>query len=141
MRFLIATKQKRYNDMDFSSLNLVSCTTLAYVGDAVFSLYVRKINCRNGFSTKELSRRCDEIVSAVNQAKIYDYIQKSLTEEELSLMRRCRNAHVNNKAKNAAMTQYKKATGLEGLLGALYLSEQTLRLNEILKLCMEASNL
>lgn len=56
-------------------------------------------------------------------------------------MRRCRNAHVNNKAKNAAMTQYKKATGLEGLLGALYLSEQTLRLDEILKLCMEASNL
>ena len=123
--------------MDFSSLNLIKCTTLAYVGDAVFSLYVRTKLCSQYSSTRELSRKCDLAVSAVNQAKIYDEIQDSLSEDELSVMRRCRNAHVNNKAKNAMMNEYKKATGLEGLLGALYLSEQKERLEELLKICLE----
>ena len=52
-------------------------------------------------------------------------------------MNRCRNAHVVNKAKNASMREYKKATALEGLFGALYLTGQTERLDRLLKICYE----
>lgn len=124
--------------MSFKQVDTIKCTTLAYVGDSVFTLYVRaRLGSDPTIPTKELMRRSNAIVSAVRQAVIHDGIEPLLTEEESALMARCRNAHVTNKAKNATMREYKKATALEGLLGALYLTGQKERLAELLEICMQ----
>lgn len=124
--------------MKFDEVNLLKCTTLAYVGDSVFSLYVRSVLSRDlTLPTRELMKRSARFVSAVVQARIFDKLFPALSEEEQALMVRCKNAHVNNRAKNATMGEYKKATALEGLLGALYLSGDNERLDEILDKCME----
>ena len=124
--------------MGFEQVNLIKCTTLAYVGDAVFSLYIRAHFSRDpSIPTHELMRKCSNLVSAVVQARIHDELLDALTEDEVALMNRCRNAHVTNKAKNASMREYKKATALEGLLGALELTGNKERLHEILKKCLE----
>lgn len=123
--------------MGFGATDVIKCTTLAYVGDAVFTLRVR---ARYGgdptIGTKALMDKCCRLVSAVVQARIHDDIMGDLNADELALMTRCRNAHVTNKAKNATMAEYKKATALEGLLGALYLAGEEARLNEILDKCL-----
>ena len=122
--------------MSFKQVDIIKCTTLAYVGDSVFTLYVRsKLGIDPTIPTRELMKRSMAIVSAVVQARIHDGIIDSLTSDELALMNRCRNAHVTNKAKNATMREYKKATALEGMLGALYLTNQRERLSEILEKC------
>lgn len=119
--------------MGFEKVNLIKCTTLAYVGDAVFTLYVRaKYGSDPSIPTHELMRKCAHIVSAVMQARIHDELLSILTVDELDLMNRCRNAHVTNRAKNATMREYKKATALEGLFGALYLIGDKDRLDELL---------
>ena len=61
-----------------------------------------------------------------------------MTEEELSFYRRGKNAHVHAVPKGATPAEYAKATGLEALLGALYLSGQTDRINELFHIMMEA---
>ena len=124
--------------MGFEEVNLIKCTTLAYVGDAVFTLYVRsRFSGDPSIPTRDLMRNCSRIVSAVELARIHDGIMDLLTDDEQALMNRCRNAHVTNKAKNASMREYKKATALEGLLGALYLTNNKERLNELLGKCLE----
>lgn len=124
--------------MGLEQVNLIKCTTLAYVGDAVFSQYIRtKFSRDPSIPTRELMRKCSSLVSAVVQARIHDGLLSCLNEDELALMNRCRNAHVANKAKNASMREYKKATALEGLLGALHLIGDEKRLNEILDKCLE----
>ena len=60
-----------------------------------------------------------------------------LTDEEKEVARRCRNCHNPSHAKNAALSDYKKATALEGVLGYLKLTDQTERLNELMRKCME----
>lgn len=123
--------------MSFKQVDTIKCTTLAYVGDSVFTLFVRaRLGADPTIPTRELMRRSMTIVSAVVQARIHDGIIDSLTDDELALMNRCRNAHVTNKAKNATMREYKKATALEGLFGALYLTGQSERLNELLEKCI-----
>lgn len=124
--------------MSFEQVNLIKCTTLAYVGDSVFTLFIRAKYSRDpSIPTRELMRICSKAVSAVEQARIHDGLLEFLTDDELSLMNRCRNAHVSNKAKNATMREYKKATALEGLLGALYLIGDKERLECILNKCLE----
>ncbi len=124
--------------MSFKQVDTIKCTTLAYVGDSVFTLFVRaKLGSDPTVATKELMRRSNACVSAVRQAVIHDGIQQLLSDDESALMTRCRNAHVTNKAKNATMREYKKATALEGLLGALYLTGQKERLAELLEICMQ----
>ena len=65
---------------------------------------------------------------------------RGLTQEELAIYRRGRNAHVHQVPKNATYAQYARATGLECLFGALYLTGQLDRLNELFILTMEESH-
>lgn len=124
--------------MKFDKVNLIKCTTLAYVGDAVFTLYVRaRLGADPHLPNRALINGSAKMVSAVVQSKIFERISDLLDEEELSLAQRCYNAHTNNKAKNATAEQYRKATALEGLLGALYLSDEKTRLGTLLDDCFE----
>ena len=110
--------------------------TFAFLGDAVYSLYVRYTLVKKGNTqAKKLHDMASRIVSATSQAAVYDslLLWEETTEEERVILRRGCNAHVNHQAKNASGTDYHKATGLEALFGYLYLLGRTDRIEEILE--------
>ena len=114
--------------------DLLNGSTLAFVGDAILSLYVRDYLVKLGFTkTKELQNRSIQFVSANAQAKfILGLIEENyLSEAEVKMFMRGRNHKSDNKAKNADIVTYRQSTGFEALLGYLYLTENHTRLNEI----------
>ena len=119
-------------------INQISVLGLAHCGDAVFELLVRSYLCASGKALNgNLHRATVELVCAPAQAERAERMLPFLTQEELAFYRRGRNAHVHQVPKNATYAQYARATGLECLFGALYLSGQLDRLNELFILTME----
>lgn len=124
---------------DFLSLELpperiksVSSLGLAHIGDCVWELMVRSWLLWSGKATAAgLHRATVAHISASAQAKAVDIMLPSLTEEELAVFRRGRNAHVNTVPKNAKLSDYHAATGLETLWGWLYLNGCRERLGEL----------
>jgi len=116
----------------------LSPNTLAYIGDAVFHLEVRSrlVAAHGDMSSKALSVKAAGTVAAAAQAKILDRIEPRLNDFELDLARRARNLYNKAVPKNATLAEYKKATGLEAVLGYYYLVKNE-RLGEILKLIFE----
>lgn len=114
----------------------MSVLSLAFVGDAVFSLFIKEsLTLKHDFKPGRLTLLSSFAVSAVLQCRMYDALIPVFTEDELSVAKSAKNSHTNNKAKNAALSEYKKATALEAVIGFLYLTGQPERLNEILNLC------
>jgi len=112
----------------------LSPLNLAFVGDAVYGLYIKQhLVQAHDFKTGELTKRANYFLRATTQAKIFEYLLPTLTEKEQEVARRCRNAHVNNKAKSATLSDYKRATALEGVFGFLQLVEEHERLEELLE--------
>ena len=127
--------QAKMND---DAIRAISSIGLAHLGDAVYELLVRTYLCVHGKATgKGLHRATVELVCAPAQAARAERMLPLLTEEELAFYKRGRNAHVHQVPKNATYAQYARATGLECLFGALYLSGQLDRLNELFILTME----
>lgn len=107
---------------------------LAYMGDAVYEIYVRHHLIESGgVKPDRLHRTAVEFVSAKSQAKVLFYWQeqKLLTEEEESVVRRGRNAKSGSSPKNTDIQTYRHSTAFEALIGYLYLSEETDRLEEL----------
>ena len=110
----------------------------AFVGDAVFTLFVRDYFASS--STKkagELHTKTSKIVKASFQAKLIDELDNSLTEREKQICKTARNTSTHNIAKNSNLEEYKKATSFESLIGYLYLTKQDERLKEILEKCKQ----
>jgi len=112
--------------------------TLAYIGDGIFDLVIRSIVVGKG-NTKanELHTRTSRIVKAASQSAMMEKILPHLTEEEESVYRRGRNAKSSTMAKNASMSDYRRATGFEALMGYLYLKNDFFRLMELVKIGLE----
>ena len=108
---------------------------LAYIGDGIFDLVIRSIVVGKG-NTKasQLHYRTSHIVKAKTQADMMKVLEEILTPEEADIYRRGRNAKSPTMAKNATMADYRKATGLEALMGYLYLSDDFERVVELTKL-------
>ena len=131
---------ENYFQMNLSrqDINAFSNLGLAHIGDGVYELLCRSYLCAKGEHTVgQLHKETVQLVKAPTQAKMIDKILPSLTEEELAYYRRGKNAHVHAVPKGATPSEYAKATGLEALLGALYLSGQTTRINELFHIMME----
>ena len=121
------------------NVNAFNSVTLAYIGDAVFSLYVRtRIALSAQYRTGELNTRVNKYVKATAQSAMLEKISALLTEEEADVVRRGRNCHTPAKAKNTGLMDYKRATALEALFGWLYLKGDTERHERLEALCMEA---
>lgn len=131
--------------MDYFNLTLpedeiraISSIGLAHLGDAVYELLVRTWLCAHGKATgKGLHRATVELVCAPAQAVRAERIRGMLTEEELAVFRRGRNANVHTIPKNASRAQYAEATALEALFGWLYLHGRKERINALFAVMME----
>lgn len=125
-------------NMTHQEIKAISNLGLAHIGDGVFELLCRSYLCaKGGKNVGNLHRDTINMVKATSQAKFIDQLLPHLTEEELAYYRRGKNSHVHAVPKSASPAEYAKATGLEALFGALYLSGQTDRLNELFKLLID----
>ncbi len=112
---------------------LMSPVVLAYLGDAVYSLYVReKLAFNSDAKSGALNKKAAQTVSAGQQAKLVTAMLPLLTEKEQDIYRRAKNAKKISKAKNQAPTDYSKSTGFEALVGYLYVTGQEERMNYLL---------
>ena len=103
--------------------------TLAYIGDAIYEVVVRTILVERGNApVNVLHKHASRLVKAEAQKDAYHRIKEQLTEEELSVFRRGRNAKSYTSAKNATIGDYRVATGFEALFGYWYLTGQTERM-------------
>ena len=123
---------------DEKQINQLSPLTWAYVGDAVYELYVRTylIDTTN-LKPNNLHKESIKYVKARAQAEILSNLQEILTEEERDIVRRARNTQNHHLPKNANVQEYMYATALEGLIGYLYLTKQTKRLDELFNLILK----
>ena len=109
---------------------------LAFVGDAVYELFIRKHLTLQGGKVDALSHKTVEKVNAAAQAESLERLLHALTEEEQAIVRRAQNAR-QTPPKHADPLKYQKATALEALLGYLYLTGQSERLNELMRLAAQ----
>lgn len=113
---------------------LLSPLALAFVGDGVYDLFVReKLVCEANRPVKKLNEEKVAIVRCSSQARLVEKLMPILTEEELDVLKRGRNAHTQHIPKNATSADYHSATALEALLGYLYLAGRIERIRELLK--------
>lgn len=116
----------------------ISSIGLAHLGDAVYELLVRAWLCEQGRATgRGLHRATVELVKAPAQAARAERILPLLTEEEMGVFRRGRNANVHSIPRNASRSDYQKATALEALFGYLYLKDRQERVNELFDVMLE----
>ena len=131
---------KLSDKLDKTSVNKISSLTLAFIGDAVYSLFVRKrfvfVKDDKGF---ELNKKTADIVCASSQAKAVDKLLQLLTEEELAVYKRGRNTKKGTRAKHATVSEYNKSTGFEALVGYLYLLGENERLDFLLNIATEVN--
>ena len=107
--------------------------TLAFVGDAVYSLYVREKLVKAGEDKPGVYQKAaSAAVSARGQNELLQKIEPLFTEEEAEIFRRARNSRKNSNAKNATAAEYNRSTGVEAVVGYLYLTENFPRIEEIL---------
>ena len=112
---------------------MLSPLQLAFVGDSVHALLVRSSLIQRNLLVKDMHRAANEAVSAVSQARELQRLLPLLTEEEHAIVRRGRSAHPHHSApRSASPGEYAGATGLEALLGFLYLTGQDERLKTLL---------
>jgi ribonuclease III family protein len=116
--------------------------TLAYIGDGIYDLIIRTLIVEQGNApVNKIHKKVTSMVKAQAQAEIITYILKDLTQEEVVMYKRGRNAKSFTSAKNASIAEYRMATGFEALMGYLYLTNQMPRALVLIKLGLEIMNI
>jgi len=115
--------------------------TLAYIGDSVYDLMIKSIIVNQGNKpVNKLHQQTSTYVQASAQSQAMRIIQQHLTEEELAVYKRGRNTKSVSAAKNQSITDYRRATGFEALIGYLYLKKDWERLLELVELGLGGIN-
>ena len=128
-------KFKELVELEDTDIRTYSPLTLAYIGDAIYELVIRTILVEKGNAqVNKLHQRASKLVKASAQSEIIEKLKPYLTEEEMGIFKRGRNAKSFTMAKNASMSDYRRATGFEALMGYLYLTEQWDRMLELIKI-------
>lgn len=128
--------------LDVVDIKTYSPLTLAYIGDGIYELIIRTLLIKQGNSqVNKLHKKASLMVKASAQSAIAESILPFLTEGELSVYKRGRNAKSATMAKNATMSDYRRATGIEALMGHLYLNGEYGRMISLMKKGLEESGL
>ena len=117
--------------------NSLNPAELAFVGDAVHTLFVRSHILQKGGRISNINRVCAKYCSAVCQSKVLEKLSANLDEREKEIVRRGRNFASKTRAKNASVEEYRNATAFEALVGFLYLEKDNARLQQILDWSVE----
>lgn len=126
-------------DMQEVDIKSYSPLTLAYIGDSVYDLIVKSIVINKGNRpVQKLHKETSGLVQASAQSLMMRTIQQHLTEEEVAVYKRGRNAKSVSPAKNQSITDYRRATGFEALMGYLYLQNDWKRMIDLIKLGMDS---
>ncbi|MBF0844411.1 Mini-ribonuclease 3 [Streptococcus danieliae] len=123
-----------------TDVRLINGIALAFDGDAIYSVYVRQHLILQGLTKpNRLHHVATHYVSAKAQAQLVQALldQNLLTEEEVGIYKRGRNANSHTKAKNTDVVTYRMSTGFEALLGYLHLTGQIDRLEELIQWCIQ----
>lgn len=126
-------------NMELDEINIIdySPLTLAYIGDGIYEIIVRTVIVDEANrQVNKIHKAASNLVKAETQAKMIHYIMDDLTEEEVKIYKRGRNAKAVTRAKNASMSDYRTATGFEALMGWLYLTKQSERMMKLIKKCL-----
>jgi len=109
--------------------------TLAYIGDAIYDLVIRTILVEMGNTqVNKLHKRASSFVKATAQSEMIKKIEGVFTQEEQTIYQRGKNSKPHTTAKNASLTEYKRATGFEAVMGYLYLTNQWERMIDLIKM-------
>ncbi len=115
----------------------MNALALAYLGDAVYELAIRKhVLSKGNYRQNVLHNRTVSYVSAKAQASIVKDLERQLSSEELAIVKRGRNTKGHAAPKNTDIIQYRYSTGFEALIGYLYLNDETERLEELIALAI-----
>lgn len=118
-------------DLDEEDILMLSSLQLAYIGDAVYELLIRTYLLNPDTSVNKLHKMTTKYVKAKGQADILNLINDTLTEKELNVVKKGRNAKSYTSPKNGELIDYKYATGFEALVGYLYLKKEYARIDKI----------
>lgn len=128
--------------MKEASAKSYSPLVLAYIGDGIYDLVIRTVVVNRGNTqANKLHKKTSSLVKAAAQSAMIDGLLEFLTEEEMAVYKRGRNAKSVTMAKNATMKDYRKATGFEALMGYLYLDNQWERMVCLIKEGLKRANL
>ena len=123
-----------------TDVNLINGIALAFEGDAVYSMYIRRHLIFQGLTKpNQLHREATKYVSAKAQAHLISLMLEEgiLTEKEEDIYKRGRNANSHTKAKNADIVTYRMSTGFEAVMGYLHMMEEIERLEELIDWCVK----
>lgn len=135
-QILIYLKQQ-FELPDFD-LKTYSPLTLAYIGDGIYDLLIRTILVEQGNTQpNKLHKRASALVKAQTQSQLAEILKEVLSEEEIRIYKRGRNAKSYTMAKNATMADYRRATGFEAVMGYLYLKGDIMRIIDLMKTGLE----
>lgn len=138
---LLAQLKKEFECKEVD-IKTYSPLTLAYIGDAIFDLIIRTVIVERGNrSPNSLHKTASKFVKAETQSKIVEVWMNKLTDAEMAVFKRGRNAKSYTSAKNASIADYRRATGLEAVIGYLYLLDNMPRIIELVKLGIEEINM
>ena len=123
-----------------TDVNLINGIALAFEGDAVYSMYIRRHLIFQGLTKpNQLHREATKYVSAKAQANLISLMLEEgfLTEKEEDIYKRGRNANSHTKAKNTDIVTYRMSTGFEAVMGYLHMTEEIERLEELIDWCVK----
>ena len=130
---------RREFEMKEVNIDSYSPLTLAYIGDSIYDLIIKSLVINEGNKqVQKLHRETSSMVQASAQSKMMRTIQEHLTEEEHAVFKRGRNAKSVSPAKNQSITDYRRATGFEALMGYLYLKKEWKRMLDLVKIGLDS---
>ena len=130
---------KELFQMEEVDVSTYSPLALAYIGDCIYDLIIRSLVVNKGNKqVNKLHLETSSFVQASTQSRMMRAMQECLTEEERAIYKRGRNAKSVTPAKNQSVTDYRRATGFEALLGYLYLKKEWKRMLDLVKVGLDS---
>ncbi len=125
-------------ELDLPDPGMVSPLVLAYIGDGFYEIIIRtKIVLGRQSQVNKMHKQSASLVNASAQADMIEKIKGLLSEEELKVYKRGRNANSHSVARNSSIRDYRAATGFEALMGYLYLKNEISRAIDLVKIGLE----
>lgn len=120
---------------------LLNPLTLAFMGDCVYEILVREhiIRTHGSLSANKLHKLAVTMVCCSAQSKVYGALEPILSEEELAIFKRGRNANISSSPKHSSLAEYRRATGLECLFGYLHLCGRQDRIEELFAVALRTA--